>query len=67
MRASRSALIHDTEARNQARSFQETCEAHEHLPPMQPLGRTAQIRRIPRRLSLPNARGDTSPITVQYL
>lgn len=45
------------------------CHAHEKrmLLEIQKSGKKDSIRRIPRRLSLPNARGNTAPITVMYL
>lgn len=68
-REGRQALIRETEPRDQQSESHGMCEAHEQALVVQ-LNRSKtkeQIRHIPRRLSLPNARGNKSPITVLYL
>lgn len=63
----RQALIHETEPRDQQSESHGMCDAHEQALLAQLNRSKEQIRHIPRRLSLPNARGNRSPITVLYL
>lgn len=67
--AGRRTLLRETEPRGQSLTSHGICEAHEKVMLMEvdKLRKRDEIRHIPRRLSLPNARGDRSPITVRYL
>lgn len=65
----RHAFMCEAEPRDQASQSHGICEAHEKelLMRIQKLRKKDSLRHIPRRLSLPNAQGNTAPITVMYL
>jgi hypothetical protein len=63
------ALLRERAPCDQSPPSHGICDVHEQMLLMHihNIRETKQIRHIPRRLCLSNARGDRSPITVRYL